>query len=76
MRRLYLLINTVVGKERVVRDALRVIEGVRMADMITGRYDVVAVIEETREEALFATVLEKVRTIDGITKTETNLAVG
>jgi DNA-binding Lrp family transcriptional regulator len=75
MRRLYLLINTMVGKEKMVRDAIRRMEGVRMCDMITGRYDIVVVIEEKSEEVPFAIVLEKIRMVEGITKTETNLVV-
>jgi DNA-binding Lrp family transcriptional regulator len=75
MKRLYLLINTVVGKERSVRNALRQVPGVHQADMITGRYDIIAVVEESGEEIPYSLILEKVRSIDGITRTETNLVV-
>jgi DNA-binding Lrp family transcriptional regulator len=75
MSRVYLRINTAVGKEKEVRDALRKIKGVRAADMVTGRYDVIAIVEEESYENTFKTVLDKVRGIQWITKTETDLVI-
>ena len=75
MSRVYLRINTAVGKEKEVRDALRRIRGVKSADMVTGRYDVIAIVEEETYESTFKTVLDKVRGIRGVTKTETDLVI-
>ncbi len=75
MSRVYLRINAAVGSEKEVRDALRRIKGVKAADMVTGRYDVIAIIEEESYENTFKTVLDKIRGIKGITKTETDLVV-
>ena len=75
MSRVYLRINTAVGKEKEVRDALRRIRGVKSADMVTGRYDVIAIVEEETYESTFKTVLDKVRGIKGVTKTETDLVI-
>lgn len=75
MSRVYLRINAAMGKEKEVRDALRKIKGVLSADMVTGPYDVIAIVEEESYEHTFKTVLEKVRGIKGITKTETDLVV-
>ncbi len=73
--KIYLLINTEIGKEISVRDSLRKIENVKSADMITGRYDIIAVIEGKTVEDVFTTVLNKIRSIDGITRTETNIVI-
>ncbi|HLB02365.1 MAG TPA: Lrp/AsnC ligand binding domain-containing protein [Nitrospiria bacterium] len=75
MSRVYLRINTAVGREKEVRDALRRIRGVKSADMVTGRYDVIAIVEEETYESTFKTVLDKVRSIKGVTKTETDLVI-
>jgi DNA-binding Lrp family transcriptional regulator len=75
MSRVYLRINTAVGREKEVRDALRRIRGVKSADMVTGRYDVIAIVEEETYESTFKTVLDKVRGIKGVTKTETDLVI-
>jgi DNA-binding Lrp family transcriptional regulator len=75
MNRVYLRINAAVGMEKEVRDALRQIRGIKTADMVTGRYDVIAMIEEESYESTFQTVLEKVRNVKGITRTETDLVV-
>ena len=73
--RAYLRINTAVGKEKEVRDALRKIRGIQSADMVTGRYDVIAMVEEESYEGTFKTVLTQVRGIEGIVRTETDLVV-
>lgn len=75
MGKIYLLINTDIGKEISVRDSLRKIENVKSADMITGRYDIIAVIEGKTVEDVFTTVLNKIRSIAGITRTETNIVI-
>ena len=73
--KIYLLINTEIGKERSVRDSLRKIGNVKSADMITGRYDIIAVIEGGTVEDVFTTVISKIRSINGIVRTETNLVL-
>ncbi len=75
MERVYLRINTEVGKERQVRDALRKIKGVKLADIVTGRHDVIAVLEEETLRSIFRIVTEKIRSLEGVTKSETDLAV-
>ncbi len=73
--RAYLRINTAVGREKEVRDALRMVNGVASADMVTGRYDVMAIVEEDSYEGTFKTILATIRLIEGITRTETDLVV-
>lgn len=71
--RIYLLINTEIGKERYVRDALRNLEYVSCADMITGRYDIIAILEGDSVGDIFATSVSSIRAIKGIVRTESNL---
>ncbi len=73
--KIYLLINTEVGKELSVRNALREIENVISADMITGRYDIIAIVEGEPVEEALSVILRKIRSIDGIIRTETNLVI-
>ncbi|MEK6538086.1 MAG: hypothetical protein A2132_05950 [Nitrospirae bacterium RBG_16_43_11] len=71
--KIYLLINTEIGKERYVRDELRKLEHVNSADMITGRYDIIATLEGESVGEIFATVINSIRAIKGIVRTETNV---
>ncbi|MCC6543434.1 MAG: Lrp/AsnC ligand binding domain-containing protein [Nitrospirae bacterium] len=71
--KVYLLINTDIGKERIVRDELRRLEHVSCADMITGRYDIIAILEGDAVGDIFATVISNIRAIKGIVRTESNL---
>ncbi len=71
--RIYLLINTEIGKERNVRDELRKLEHVSCADMITGRYDIIALLEGESVGDIFANVISNIRAIKGIVRTESNV---
>ncbi|OGW15565.1 MAG: hypothetical protein A2Y48_07300 [Nitrospirae bacterium RIFCSPLOW2_12_42_9] len=75
MGKIYLLINSEIGKERAVRDSLRKMENVKSADMITGRYDIIALIEGETIKDIFSTIMSRIRSIDGIIRTETNLVI-
>ncbi|MCC7203293.1 MAG: Lrp/AsnC ligand binding domain-containing protein [Nitrospirae bacterium] len=71
--RIYLLINTEIGRERHVRDELRKLDHVKYADMITGRYDIIATLEGESVGDIFATVISNIRAIKGIIRTESNV---
>ncbi len=71
--KIYLLINTEIGRERYVRDELRKLENVSCADMITGRYDIIALLEGESVSDMCVTAVNKVRAIKGIVRTETNV---
>lgn len=75
MARVYILVNVLPGRDRAVREALRKIEGVAMADVVTGHYDIVAVLEAETMSDIFDHILKKVRGIKGINRTETFVAV-
>jgi DNA-binding Lrp family transcriptional regulator len=76
MARIYLLVNVLPGKDMPVRDTLRGIKGVMSADVVTGPYDIVAVVEAGDTEEIFDKVIKKIRRIKGITRTETFVALG
>jgi uncharacterized protein with GYD domain len=75
MSRVYLLANTLPGKEKSTRDTLRGTKGVEMADIVTGQYDIAAVLEAKDTNTIFNKILKDLRKIKGITRTETFVAV-
>lgn len=75
MARVYLFANVLPGKDVSIRDTLRGIKGVVNADVITGHYDIIAVIEAKNSSEIFDKILKKIRLIKGINRTETFVAV-
>lgn len=76
MARVYLLANVVPGKDKTIRDILRGTKGVVYADVITGQYDLCAVIEAKDINDIFNKILKNIRQkTKGITRTETFIAV-
>jgi DNA-binding Lrp family transcriptional regulator len=75
MARVYLLVNVLPGKDVFIRDTLRGIRGVVSADVVTGHYDIAAVIEGKDTREIFDKIFQKIRKIKGINRTETFVAV-
>jgi DNA-binding Lrp family transcriptional regulator len=75
MASVYLLANTLPGKEKSIRDTLRGTKGVARADIVTGQYDIAAVLEAKDTNTIFNKILKDVRKIKGITRTETFVSV-
>ncbi len=75
MARVYLLANVLPGKDIFIRDTLRGIRGVVNADVVSGHYDIAAVIEGKDTAEIFNKILKKIRNIKGINRTETFIAV-
>ena len=67
----YILIQTEVGKASSVANAVSAIAGVTIAEGVTGPYDVIMRAESASMEDLGRTVLAKVQTVAGITRTLT-----
>ena len=72
----YILIETSVGKTREVATALRALKGVQSADVVTGPYDIIAVVEGQDLGFIGDMVTGDVHVIGGITRSVTCLAVG
>jgi DNA-binding Lrp family transcriptional regulator len=75
MARVYMLANLMAGKERFIRDTLRGTRGVVNADIITGAFDLIAVLEAKDMNDIFNKILKDIRKIKGMTRTETFVAV-
>ena len=71
----YLLVNTQSGKDRSVLEELKKIEGVSQAHICTGLHDIICYIEEADLKTMGEILISKVRSIDGVTKTVTCIAV-
>ena len=67
----YILIQTEVGKASSVAKAVSAIAGVTIAEGVSGPYDVIMRAESASMEDLGRTVLAKVQTVAGITRTLT-----
>ena len=67
----YILVQTEVGKAADVARAIADIEGVTMAEDVTGPYDVIVRAEGSSVDELGAMVDTKVQGVPGITRTLT-----
>ena len=66
----YVLVQTTTNAAHVARE-IRAIEGVEVADDISGPYDVIAVVRADSMDALGQLVVSKIQAIEGITRTLT-----
>ena len=71
----FVLIETTVGRSREVAAALEQLAGMKSVDMVTGPYDVIAVIEAKTLSDIGDVVTEKIHPIAGISRTVTCLAI-
>ena len=67
----YVLIQTEVGKAKVVADQVRLIDGIESADDVTGPYDVIVRAEAGDVDQLGRLVVASIQAIPGITRTLT-----
>lgn len=72
----YILIETAVGKNRVVAEAVQGIGGTVQVDMVTGPYDIIAVVEAEDLNSVGDLVTGHIHTINGVLRTVTCLAIG
>ena len=71
----YVLIRTVPDKTKEAFRSLRECAEVKVVDIITGPYDIIAIIEAPSADEVLDFVMGQVRYIDGITDTVTCFAV-
>ena len=72
----YLLVETAVGKTRDVASTLRTLDGITSVDVVTGPYDIIAVISGADMAVVGNIVTEKIHTVPGVVRTVTCVAVG
>jgi DNA-binding Lrp family transcriptional regulator len=68
------LIQTERDKVNTVADRLVEIDGITEVYSVSGEYDLVALIRVADNEKLASVVTEQLRTVEGITRTETLIA--
>jgi len=71
----FVLIETVVGRNKEVVTALKQLEGGESVNTVTGPYDVIATIEGETLNAIGDLVTAKIHPITGISRTVTCLAI-
>lgn len=73
--RVYVLIEAAVGRTKEVLTAVRQLEGVKSADLVTGPYDIIAIAETESLNDVGDLITIKINTVTGISRTVTCLAV-
>lgn len=71
----YILIRTAPGLTKAIASALRISPIVRSVETITGKYDLIAVIEANTTDEILATVMQHIRPAAGVRDTVTHLVV-
>jgi DNA-binding Lrp family transcriptional regulator len=74
MYTVYVLINAKVGMEETVRKELARMSNVVKTDLLMGAYDDVAIIEGADLDSLLGSVLQRIRAMPGVERTETLVA--
>ena len=67
----YILIQTDVGRAASVAEAIAALEGVSLAEDVTGPYDVIARVEASTVDELGKLVIARIQDVEGITRTLT-----
>lgn len=75
MVRAYVFIETVKAQDRQVAEELGQFPEVRTAEVITGQFDVIALVEVGDLGLLWETI-DKIQAVSGVVKTTTSLVVG
>jgi len=71
----FVLIETMVGRNKDVVAALRQLKGVKSVDTVTGPYDIIAIIEGETLNDIGDLVTGKIHPVTGISRTVTCLAI-
>lgn len=74
--RAFILVETAVGKTREVSSALRKLSGVQSVDVVTGPYDIIAVVETASINSVGDLVTGNIHNLNGVVKTVTCVAIG
>ena len=72
----FILVETAVGKTRDVANSLKEVGGMQSVDVVTGPYDIIAVIDAPDINTMGTLVTEKLHTITGVVRTVTCVSVG
>lgn len=70
-----ILITTAVGSMRDIYDKIKSIDGVEQAEMLTGPYDIMVVARAEEMTDITKAIMEKIRKIEGVEDTVTNIFI-
>jgi DNA-binding Lrp family transcriptional regulator len=73
--RAYVLIEVEAGQVEEVIAALRSLQGIRAADVVTGPYDIIATIDLPEQRLIGRLVMDTIHGIAGLKRTITCLAI-
>ena len=71
----YVLIETEGGQSQGIIDLLSKMKGVKAVDIVTGPYDIIAVVEEDSLNEVGDLITGKIHPISGVSRTVTCLAI-
>jgi DNA-binding Lrp family transcriptional regulator len=71
----FVLIETAVGRNKEVATAVEKLAGVKSVDIVTGPYDIIAIIEGENLNDIGDLVTGKIHPVAGISRTVTCLAI-
>ncbi len=74
MVRAYIFIEAGKARDLKVAEEIATLPGVKRADVVTGRFDVIAMVEVDELGALWDTV-DRIQTLPAVLKTTTNVVV-
>lgn len=74
--RAFILIETQVGRTKQVAEALRSLQGVKSADVVTGQFDVIALVEVQDLREMADLITARVQGIRGVVRTITCVTAG
>jgi DNA-binding Lrp family transcriptional regulator len=72
----YLLVETAVGRTRDVANTLRGMDGIESVDVVTGPYDIIAVVSGADMSVVGNLITGKVHAVQGVVRTVTCVSVG
>lgn len=71
----FVLIETAIGRNKEVTTTLKTLKGIQSVDIVTGPYDVIAVIEGDTLNDIGDVVTSQIHPTPGISRTVTCLAI-
>ncbi len=73
--KVFVLIETAVGQTKEVANTIRKVEAIRSADVVTGPFDVIAVIEAPDINTIGQVLEREIHAIAGVVRTVTCVAI-
>jgi len=75
MSKAFILIETMVGRTREIATQMSGLEGVKSVDLVTGPYDIIAIVEAETLNQIGDIITQIIHPIGGISRTVTCLAI-